>query len=64
MGNAMGSEYRPDRRIGPTEPLSRVGIASEEYDEARRKNFEKALEKVIPEGKKKKKFTLEVPKKK
>ena len=57
----MGSEYRPDRRIGPTEPLSRVGIASEEYDTVRRKNFEKAQEKVLPQEKKKK-FTLNVEK--
>jgi hypothetical protein len=64
MGIAMGSEYRPDRRVGPTERLNRVGVASEEYDDVRRKNFEKALEKVIPEEKKKKKFTLDVPKKK
>lgn len=53
----MGSEYRPDRRIGPTEPLTRVGVASEEADHARRKLFKKALEKVVP----KKKFTLDVP---
>jgi hypothetical protein len=58
----MASEYRPDRRIRPTEPLNRVGIASEEYDEARRKQFEKAAERVLP-NEKRKKFTLDVPKK-
>jgi hypothetical protein len=47
--------------VGATEPLQRVGIASEEYDEARRKNFEKALEKVMPREHKKK-FSLERPK--
>ena len=59
MGFTMGSEYRPDRRVGPTQPLSRVGIASEEYDAARRKNFEKAQEKVLP-LEKKKKFELKI----
>lgn len=53
----MASEYRPDRRIGPTEPLTRVGVASEEADAARRKQFEKAIETTRP----KKKFVLEVP---
>lgn len=53
----MGSEYRPDRRIGATEPLTRVGVASEEADAARRKLFEKAQETTRP----KKKFELKVP---
>ena len=60
MHPSMGSEYRPDRRVGPTEPLSRVGVASEEYDAVRRKNFEKAAHTVLPDGKKKK-FELKVP---
>jgi hypothetical protein len=54
----MGSEYRPDRRVGPTEPRTRVGVASEELDAARRKLFEKAAEVVLP----KKKFQLAVEK--
>jgi hypothetical protein len=56
----MASEYRPDRRVGATERLSRVGIASEEYDELRRKNFDKAAHTVVP-AEKKKKFELKVP---
>jgi hypothetical protein len=54
----MGSEYRPDRRIGPTEPLTRVGVASEEADALRRKHFQQAVEVVLP----KKKFQLAVEK--
>ena len=57
----MGSEYRPDRRIGATAPLTRVGIASEEADAARRKQFQKAIETTVPV--KKKKFELKAPEK-
>ena len=54
----MAGEYRPDRRVGPTQPLARVGVASEEADALRRKQFEHAAEVVLP----KKKFQLEVEK--
>lgn len=55
----MGSEYSPNRRIGPTEPLTRVGVASEEADAARRKKFEQAQKTVLPPVKK---FQLAVEK--
>ncbi len=60
----MAAEYRPDRRIGPTQPLEKVGVASEELDALRRKRFEQAAQVVVPTPKKKFQLAVEKPKKK